>query len=66
MTVVWKSQEENERENGKGVYFDGCHRNNQELTGIVSPSPLQKKNLPFVKPNIFTTFPCFFTGYNFK
>ncbi len=46
MTVMWKSQEENERE---GVYFDGCHRNNQELTGIVSPS--KKKNLSVPSSN---------------
>jgi len=34
---------------GKGVYFDGCHRNNQELTGIVSPS--KKKNLSVPSSN---------------
>jgi len=31
---------------GKGVYFDGCHRNNQELTGIVSLSKRKTSSNP--------------------
>jgi hypothetical protein len=52
MTVMWKefevtSEEENERENGKRcLCFDGCHRNNQELTGIVGAPPFKKKKNP--------------------
>jgi hypothetical protein len=35
---------------GKGVYFDGCHRNNQELTGIVSPSKEKNLSAPSSNP----------------